>query len=407
MPGTKHSPNNEISSLYYEISWYDSNMEVPRSWELGLLTQRLQTMPVVAILGPRQCGKTTLAHQFANQTKEKVHFFDLEDPVDLQRLDNPTLALENLEGLVVIDEIQRRPELFPTLRVLVDRQREKTHYLILGSASRDLIRQSSESLAGRISYLEVEGFSLKTLGMESRKLWLRGYFPRSYLANSEENSFLWRNDFITTFLERDIPNLGIQIPARTLRKFWMMLAHYHGQIFNASELGRNFGAGDVTMKRYLDILSGTFMVRQLQPWFYNSKKRLIKRPKIYFRDSGIFHAILSIHNEKELQRNPKLGASWEGFALEQVTLHLGLKEEETFFWGVHTGASLDLLYQKGGRLVGIEIKYNEAPKLMPSMQSAMEELSLEQLTVLYPGKKSYSLTKKISVVPLEVFIKEN
>ncbi len=379
-------------------------MEIIRQNDVDILLQKLKISPVVAILGPRQCGKTTLARQLSHQyLQSNLHLFDLEDPVDVQRLDNPSLALGNLEGLVIIDEIQRRPELFPVLRVLVDRQNKKTNYLILGSASRDLIRQGSESLAGRISYLELGGFSLDIAGMEQKKLWVRGTFPRSYLAEDEKNSFSWRSDFITTFLERDIPSLGVTIPSQTLRRFWMMLAHYHGQIFNASEMGRSFGADDLTMKRYLDILSGTFMIRQLQPWFYNTKKRLIKRPKIYFRDSGIFHALSSIRNWEELERHPKLGASWEGFALEQAVSHLGLRAEEIFFWGVHTGASLDLLYQRGGDWWGIEIKYNEAPGLTPSMRSAMVELSLKHLWVIYPGDKEYALAKNISVVPLDIF----
>jgi|SRR3990167_2923560 len=383
-------------------------MEIIRINEINILFQRLKNSAVVALLGPRQCGKTTLARQLSNKfPQNNVHFFDLEDPVDIARLDNPILALENLKGLVIVDEIQRRPELFPILRVLVDRQNQKTNYLILGSASRDLLRQGSESLAGRVSYLELGGFSLNTAEMEQKKLWVRGTFPRSYLADNEKTSFSWRSDFITTFLERDIPNLGLSIPSATLRRFWMMLAHYHGQIFNASEMGRSFGADDLTMKRYLDILSGTFMVRQLQPWFYNTKKRLIKRPKIYFRDSGIFHALSSIRNLSELERHPKLGASWEGFALEQAVCHLGLKEEEVFFWGVHTGASLDILYQRGGSWWGIEIKYNDAPKLTPSMRSAMEELELKHLWVLYPGDKEYPLDKGVSVVPLDVFVKNH
>lgn len=379
-------------------------MEILRVNEVETLRKKLKDSPVVALLGPRQCGKTTLARQLSRRYhNDDVHFFDLEDPVDVARLDNPMLALGNLKGLVIVDEIQRRPELFPILRVLVDRQNRETNYLILGSASRDLIRQGSESLAGRVSYFELGGFSLATAGMEQKKLWVRGTFPRSYLADDEQASFAWRSDFITTFLERDIPNLGISIPSATLRRFWMMLAHYHGQIFNASEMGRSFGADDLTMKRYLDILSGTFMVRQLQPWFYNTKKRLIKRPKIYFRDPGIFHALSSIRDFGELERHPKLGASWEGFALEQVVRYLGLREEEVFFWGVHTGASLDVLYQRGGDWWGIEIKYNDAPRLTPSMRSAIAELSLKHLWVLYPGDKEYVLDKHVTVVPLGFF----
>lgn len=359
-------------------------------------------MPVVGILGPRQCGKTTLAHQFVAQyPRSSIHFFDLEDPRDLAKLDNPMLSLESLTGIVIIDEIQRRPELFPVLRVLVDRNRD-AKFLILGSASRELIFQSSESLAGRIGYLELGGFSLDTVPPEDlKKLWVRGGFPRSFLAGEPAKSFQWREDFLATFLERDLPNLGIRIPATTLRRFWMMLAHYHGQIFNASELGRSFSATDTTVARYLDILSGTFMMRSLQPWHYNTKKRLLKRPKIYFRDSGLYHTLLSIQNEKELLSHPKLGASWEGFAVEQVIQHLNLRQEEVFFWGVHTGAELDIVFQKRGKLWGIECKYGDAPRLTRSMHSALEELSLAHLWVIYPGKDPYPLGEKISAIPLQ------
>lgn len=377
-------------------------MEILRKKELETLESRLKEVPVVALLGPRQCGKTTLARQFARQhSSTPAHFFDLEDPRDLARLENPTLALEGLKGYVIMDEIQRRPDLFPVLRVLVDRQPE-LRYLILGSASQDLIRQGSESLAGRISFVELGGFSLTHISLkEIQKLWIRGSFPRSFLAENEQSSFRWRQDFVAAFLERDIPNLGFRIPATALRRFWMMVSHYHGQIFNASEIGRSLSASDTTVRRYLDLLSGTFMVRQLQPWFSNTKKRLVKRPKIYLRDSGILHALLGITRYEDLTVHPKLGASWEGFALEQVIQHLGLRQEETFFWAVHTGAELDLLFQKNGRLFGIEIKYSETPKVTPSMKSALKELSLSRLWVLYPGKEKFPLEKQISALGLE------
>lgn len=376
-------------------------MEILRIKELKSLRQRLQEVPVVAILGPRQCGKTTLSKQFARQySPGHIHLFDLEDPRDLAKLDNPTLTLEGLSGLVIIDEIQRRSELFPVLRVLVDR-RPKSRYLILGSASRDLIGQSSESLAGRISYLELGGFSLDLVPDNAvQKLWIRGGFPRSFLASDEKASFQWRRDFVTSFLERDIPNLGIQIPANTLRRFWIMLAHYHGQVFNASEIGRSLAMSDATARRYLDLLSGTFLIRQLQPWFYNTQKRLIKRPKIYFRDSGLFHALLDLGNYNDVISHPRLGASWEGFAIEQAIQHLSLREEAVFYWGVHTGAELDLVFRHKGRLWGIEVKYNEAPTLTPSMRSALTELSLAHLWVIYPGKDNYPLDKHISVVSI-------
>lgn len=376
-------------------------MEIKRVKELKLLKERLKENPVVAILGPRQCGKTTLSKQFSRNVSEEVHFFDLEDPRHLARLENPTLALENLKGFIVIDEIQRKPDLFPVLRVLVDKN-SSAKYIVLGSASRDLIVQSSESLAGRISYIEMGGFSIEHLpAADIKKLWIRGGFPRSFLAESEQSSFQWRRDFVTTFLERDIPNLGIRIPARTLRQFWMMLAHYHGQIFNASEIGRSLSISDNTARRYLDLLSGTFVVRQLQPWYYNTKKRIVKRPKMYFRDSGILHALLSLDNYNAVTTYPKLGASWEGFAIQQVIEHLNLREEETFFWAVHTGAELDLVFAKKGKLWGIEVKYDEAPKLTKSMKFAMSELSLSHLCVIYPGTENYPLDKNVSAVSIE------
>ncbi|MBI3087529.1 MAG: ATP-binding protein [Candidatus Omnitrophica bacterium] len=376
-------------------------MEIPRTKELRLLDARLKEAPVVAILGPRQCGKTTLAKQLARrQGRGPVHRFDLEDPRDLARLEQPLLALEGLTGLVVIDEIQRRPELFPILRVLADKQPHAT-YLILGSASRDLIAQSSESLAGRISYLELGGFSLDILPEDAvQRLWVRGGFPRSYLAGSAPASFQWRQDFVTTFLERDIPNLGLRIPAPTLRRFWTMLAHYHGQLFNASEIGRSLSFSDATARRYLDLLSGTFLIRQLQPWSYNTSKRLVKRPKVYFRDSGLLHALLGLEDRDDVLRHPKLGASWEGFALEQAIQHVNLREQDAFFWAVHTGPELDLVFPHKGKLWGIEAKYGDAPTLTRSMHTALEELSLAHLWVLYPGDKAYHLSPRVSVVPL-------
>lgn len=377
-------------------------MEIKRTKELKLIKERLEENPVVAILGPRQCGKTTLSRQFAAAVPaDKVHFFDLEDERDLARLDNPILTLEKLEKYIIIDEIQKRAELFPVLRVLVDNDPSK-RYIILGSASRDLIAQSSESLAGRISYIEMEGFSLGHLPAgAAEKLWSRGGFPRSYLARTESASFQWRQDFISTFLERDIPNLGIRIPAKLLKRFWKMLAHYHGQIFNASEIGKSLSVSDNTAKRYLDILSGTFLIRQLQPWHYNTKKRLVKRPKIYFRDSGILHALLSLENYRDLMSHPKMGASWEGFALEQIIEQLGLRENDCYFWAVHTGAELDLVISQKGKLWGVEAKHADAPTLTKSITSAMDELSLAHLWVVYPGDKKYYLQKKITVIPLD------
>lgn len=375
-------------------------MEIQRSEEIALLEERLEHNPVVALLGPRQCGKTTLSQQFLRKWKGNAHIFDCEDPADLNRLEDPLTALKGLKGVVVIDEIQRRPDLFPVLRVLAD-QEPKTKYLILGSASRDLIRQSSESLAGRISYLEIGGFGVKHIP-EGRieRLWIRGGFPRSFLAASEAASVQWRLDFIATFLERDIPNLGLVIPSRSLNRFWSMLAHYHGQIFNASEIGRSLGMSDHSAQRYLDLLTGTFMVRQLRPWFYNTSKRIIKRPKIYFRDSGILHALLSLEDKSSVLSHPKLGASWEGFALENVIEYLHLRENEVFFWGVHTGAEIDLVFKRRGKFFGVEVKYTMAPSVTPSIRAAVEELHLARVWVVYPGRDKYSLADNVTAMPI-------
>lgn len=376
-------------------------MQIQRTSEIKLLKSRLRNNPVVAILGPRQCGKTTLARQFSDQWPGQVSFFDLENPVDLRRLEEPLLALENLSGLIVLDEIQRLPDLFPLLRVLADRPKKNARFLVLGSASRDLIRQSSESLAGRISYLEMGGFNIELVGAaKEQKLWIRGAFPRSFLAPSQAASYQWRLDFISTFLERDIPQLGFNIPARSLGRFWQMLAHYHGQVFNASEIGKSLGVSDHTAQRYLDLLSGTFMVRQLQPWNYNTKKRLLKRPKIYFHDTGILHALFSLSTKKDVLSHPKLGASWEGFALGETIQAVGLKEDETFFWGVHGSAELDLVFPKNGRLYGVEVKYAQAPGITSSMRMACDELDLKHLWIVYPGRQAYPLDKNTTVIPL-------
>lgn len=366
------------------------------------IIEQLETARVVALLGPRQSGKTTLARHFAAAGHlpfdPDLNYFDLEDPAHLERLANPRLALEKLAGLVVIDEIQLRPGLFPILRVLADREPNPARFLILGSASRDLIRQGAETLAGRIGFVEVTPFSLTETGPDAADtLWLRGGFPLSFLAPSDEASGRWREAYIRTFLERDIPALGIQVPAATLRRFWMMLAHYHGQQFNASELGKSLGVADTTVSRYLDILAGTFMVRRLPPWFENIKKRQIKTPKIYFRDSGILHRLLGIPALEQMVTHPKLGASWEGFALEQVIRASGVPEEEAYFWGVHNQAELDLLLFRGGKRLGFEIKYTDAPRVTSSQRMALEQLNLDSLTIVCPGDADYPLDEKIQV----------
>lgn len=376
---------------------------ITRNDLINALQNGMRIHPVLALLGPRQCGKTTLAKQYATRKHiTAIHHFDLEDPDDLAKLDAPKLALENLSGLIVIDEIQRKPELFPLLRVLVD-QHKKRHFLILGSASRDLIKQSSESLAGRICNIEVTPFSYSEVDNIS-KLWFRGGFPKSYLAKNNQDSRDWLAAYVTTFLERDIPNLGIQIPSRTLRRFWMMLAHYHGGIFNASEIGTSLGISHTTARHYLDILTGTFMIRELTPWIENITKRQIKSPKIYFRDSGIFHSLLGMQTLHALQHHPKLGASWEGFALEAVIRAHHAEPGECYFWGIHSQGELDLFIIKDGKRLGFEFKYSDAPRLTSSMQLANDTLKLDKLTVIYPGKSHYRLSETIEVSGLEPYL---
>lgn len=380
-----------------------------RNKYLQSIHSSLRQFPIVALLGPRQCGKTTLAREVANtQTAarlSRLNYFDLEDSEDLARLEDPKLALSSLSGLVVIDEIQRMPGLFKTLRVLADRQDSTTKFLILGSASRDLIQQSSESLAGRVCYVEITPFQMAELpSSDNSCLWLRGGFPKSFYASSEQESWIWRNEYIRTYLEQDLPNLGVRIPPMHIRRFWMMLSHFHGQIFNASQLASSLDISDHTVKRYLDILTGTFMVRQLQPWFENTKKRQIKSPKIYFRDSGIFHFLQGIQNHESLLTNPKLGASWEGFALEQVIYKLRATPEEAYFWGVHGAGELDLLIVKGGKRIGFEIKHTSSPTLTHSIKSAIDELNLDQFFVIFNGSKKFQMADKVVACPLPEFI---
>jgi len=360
-----------------------------------VVSDRLDSNAVVTLLGPRQCGKTTLARTFPEEMV--TAYFDLEDPADLNRLANPMLALEHLRGLIIIDEVQRQPDVFPILRVLADRTDYQANFLLLGSASPHLVKGVSESLAGRVSFVEMSGFILEETGYDTfRNLWLRGFFPRSFLSSNEEESFRWRVDFTKTFLERDIPQLGISIPSSTLRRFWSMVAHSHGQIWNASEFARSLGSSEASARRYLDLLSGTYMVRQLQPWFENISKRQVKSPKVYIRDSGILHSLLGIQSETVLMGHPKLGASWEGFALEQV-LQL-LQPLESYFWATHGGAELDLFMQTKGERVGFEFKFADAPKMTKSMRVAMEDLRLDKLWIVYPGRKSYPLHANVEVL---------
>lgn len=363
----------------------------------------LANFPVTAIIGPRQVGKTTLASILREELQaqnEEVHYFDLELPAQLMKLDNPQQALEKLKGLIIIDEIQRRPDLFTLMRVLADRRPLPSRFLILGSASGALLHQSSESLAGRIAYIELGGFGIKEVGVQEQdKLWIRGGFPESFLAKSEEVSFRWRQEFIRTFLERDVAMLGIKMEPMLLWKFWQMAAHYHGQIWNGSEISRSLGINARKIQSYLDLLTGTFMIRLLYPWFENVGKRVVKSPKFYIRDSGILHALLDINNKDRLSVNPKLGASWEGFALEQIIM-LSKRERNAFFWKTQRGAEIDLVMVYNGEYWGFEFKYADAPSTTKSMHIAIDDLKLKKLFVVYPGNISYKLTDKIEVIPL-------
>jgi len=370
---------------------------IPRLEAINRITSIFRVHPITALLGPRQCGKTTLARIIAE--REPSTYFDLENPVDVRRLSAPMSVLEQLSGLVVIDEIQRRPDLFELLRVLVDRPQNRARFLLLGSASPYLVKGVSESLAGRIGFVDLSGFNLWEVGVEHlTSLWVRGGFPRSFLADEDTGSMAWRGDFIRTFLERDIPQFGITVPAETLRRFWTMVAHYHGQVWNAAQFARSLSTSENTARRYLDILAGTYMIRILPPWFENIRKRQIKSPKIYIRDSGIFHALLQLHSLVDLQGHPKLGSSWEGFALEQVITML--ETRDTYFWATHAGAELDLLVMVSGKRYGFEFKYTDAPGRSRSMHAAIHDLRLENLWVVYPGQQEYVLDDRISVIPI-------
>ena len=372
-----------------------------RATDIARIKAALKRSQVVALLGPRQCGKTTLARQFV--PANSANYFDLEDPQSLARLTEPNTALRPLKKLVVIDEIQRRPDLFPLLRVLADRKPLPARFLILGSASPDLLRQSSESLAGRIETVPLEGFRLADLGAAAQgRHWLRGGFPLSCTPRTEASSLAWRQQFVQTFLERDLPQLGVTIPATALQRFWNMVAHYHGQIWNSSELARALAVTEPTVRSYLDLMTGVFMLRQLPPWFENLGKRQVKAPKVYVRDSGLLHALLGIGNHRDLEFHPKVGASWEGYAVEEVIK--SFRAGEVYYWATHNGAELDLLLFKGGRRIGVECKRADAPVLTPSMRIALHDLKLDRLYVLYPGDKAYSLGKKVEVVPLAEFV---
>jgi predicted AAA+ superfamily ATPase len=372
-----------------------------RKHEIKTLTGLIERHPVVGIIGARQVGKTSLAREIIQRIGKPILYFDLENPEDLARLQDPMLGLRGLKGLVVIDEVQRLPELFPVIRVLVDRPKRPARFLILGSASPGLLRQSLESLAGRIIYHRLNGFMLDEIGIDNHKsLWLRGGFPLAYLARTHSASHEWRQGFIQTFLERDIPQLGISIRSAILYRFWQMLAHYHGQVWNSSEFARSFGVTDKTVRNYLDLMTSALIIHQLQPWHENISKRQVKSPKIYISDSGLLHSLLNLRTYKELEGHPKVGASWEGFGLQQVIRRLNVKEEECFFWATHAGAELDLLVVRGRKRFGFEFKRNSAPHVTPSMRSALVDLKLMGIDVIHAGEKTFMMDKKIRAVAL-------
>ena len=363
------------------------------------LREALERSPVVMLAGPRQCGKSTLAKELLPE--ESSTFFDLEDPTVRALMSEPMTTLRDLRGLVVIDEAQRHPELFPVLRVLADRSDTPARFLLLGSASPELSRQSAESLAGRVELIELRGFDTGEVGIAERdRLWVRGGFPRSFLAKNDTDSYRWRQQFISTFLERDLGVLGFGMAPKAMERFWKMLSHYHGQIWNASEIAASMGVSPHTTRSYLDALEQTYMVRTLQPWYVNLGKRLVKSPKIYLRDSGIFHALQGIHDMGDLLTHPKLGASWEGFALEEVLA--AFKPDEAWYYAVHSGSELDLFFRHKGKRIGVEFKRMDAPRMTKSMRVVMQDLELDQLYVIYPGTRRYKLDEGVEVVPLEM-----
>lgn len=372
---------------------------IPRQRHLTALRRLLRQFPIVAILGARQVGKTTLALEILKQLKPPGERFDLEDPADLARLSDAKLALADLTGLVVIDEIQRRPDIFAVLRVLADRRPRLARFLVLGSASPELLRQSSETLAGRVAFYNLDGFDLEEVGVDQLdRLWLRGGFPLSFLARTQDASFTWRQSFIRTFLERDLPQLGVRVPAVTLSRFWSMLAHYHGQVWNSAEFARSFGVSDKTVRHYLDTLHAAQVVTVLPPWHENIRKRQVKSPKVYVRDSGVLHGLLGVRERRDLDRHPKVGASWEGFLLRQVTEHLGATAEECFFWATHSGAELDLLWVRGRRRWGFEFKRTSSPKLTSPLKAAIETLGLQKAFLVHAGDKSFPLHRHVTAV---------
>jgi len=382
------------------FSWYESGV-IERGDQLDKIQRLIRQFPVVAVIGARQVGKSTLARAFAERSATASTFFDLEDPRTLARLDEPMMALEPLRGLVVLDEIQRRPDIFPVLRVLADRPRRPARFLVLGSASPELLRQSSETLSGRIAYHELAGFQLSEVGIKNEsRLWLRGGYPPSFTARSDDESLRWRAALTRTFLERDLPALGFRLSPQIMQRFWSMLAHYHAQIWNGAELARAFGVTEKTVVHYLDVLVSTFMALRLSPWHENLSKRQVKAPKVYLTDSGVLHSLLAIQTREELMGHPKVGASWEGFAIHEIVQRLELGAHERFFWAVHSGAELDLLAVRGQKRLGFEIKLTDSPRVTPSMRSALENLKLDRIDVIHAGAETYQLSDRIRALPL-------
>ena len=396
-------PTDTLKSVRQSLIF--QGMQIARQHHLRRVRRLLQEFPVVALLGVRQVGKSTLARQLVASRRGPTTWFDLENPTDLARLADPGLELRPLRGLVVLDEIHRLPDVFPLLRVLADRPRTPARFLVLGSASPDLLRQTSETLAGRVAFHELNGFGLREVG-DLERLWLRGGFPLSYLARSAPASRRWLDSFIRTFLERDIPAFGNLVPSATLRRFWIMLAHWHGQLWNGNEFGRAFGVAHTTVRRYLDLLTSVFVVRQLQPWYENIGKRQVRSPKIYIGDSGVLHALLGLTTREQIVSHPKVGASWEGFVVQQVIDLLAAPPEQCFHWSTHSGAQLDLLVIAGNRRYGFEVKRTEAPRQTPSMRSAVETLGLDRLDVVHAGPDRYALAPHIRALPAAQLVRE-
>lgn len=387
-----------ISLKKTPLAWYISRM-IGRDYLLNYILNQCDQFPITLIVGPRQCGKTTIARQIASLADS--HYFDLEDPDTPLDKDIAKLVLSDKSGLVVIDEIQREPHLFELLRVLADRRPNPAKFLILGSASPTIIKGVSETLAGRVSYVEMSGFNLTEVAVsEWEKLWIRGAYPDSFLCSSDAKSENWKKQFVRTFLERDIPQLGIRIPSTSLRRFWTMVAHFHGQIWNAAEFARSLGTKEDTARKYLDLLSGAFMIRQLMPFSINIGKRLIKSPKIYLRDTGLLHSLLNLTTKLEVQSHPKLGFSFEGFAIDQI-IQITDSTDNAYFYKTHAGAELDLYIEKQNKRIGFEFKYESRPRTTKSMHTVLADLNLDRLYVIYPGERSYPLAENIHVLPIK------